>query len=54
MFKTCTRLPLVYLAGGVIRLLTITKDSVSREFVPGDKLPFALYTPPAHAAMAVA
>ena len=30
-------------SGGVIRLVTIEKDSVTREFVPGDKLPFALF-----------
>lgn len=29
-------------SGGVIRLVTIDKDGVTREFVPGDKLPFAL------------
>eukprot|EP00744_Colponema_vietnamica_P000658 GILI01001157.1.p1 GENE.GILI01001157.1~~GILI01001157.1.p1 ORF type:complete len:243 (+),score=82.87 GILI01001157.1:74-730(+) len=28
-------------SGGVIRVVTITKDGVNREFVPGDKLPFA-------------
>lgn len=29
-------------SGGVIRLVTIEKDTVTREFVPGDKLPFML------------
>ena len=28
-------------------MLTITRDDVKRDFVPGDRLPFALYTPPA-------
>lgn len=31
-------------SGGVIRLVTIEKDSVTREFIPGDKLPFDLYS----------
>lgn len=31
-------------SGGVIRLLTIEKDAVTREFIPGDKLPFDLYS----------
>lgn len=30
-------------SGGVIRLVTIDKDSVTREFVPGDRLPFMLH-----------
>lgn len=29
-------------SGGVIRLVTIEKDAVTREFVPGDRLPFML------------
>jgi len=29
-------------SGGVIRMVTIEKDSVTREFIPGDKLPFML------------
>ncbi len=27
-------------SGGVIRLVTIDKSGVSREFIPGDKLPY--------------
>lgn len=27
-------------SGGVIRLVTIDKTGVSREFIPGDKLPY--------------
>jgi 20S proteasome subunit beta 1 len=30
-------------SGGVIRLVTIDKDGVTREFVPGDRLPFMLH-----------
>jgi 20S proteasome subunit beta 1 len=30
-------------SGGVIRTVTIDKEGVTRDFVPGDKLPFALY-----------
>lgn len=29
-------------SGGVIRLVTITKEGATRDFVPGDKLPFSL------------
>jgi 20S proteasome subunit beta 1 len=29
-------------SGGVIRTVTIDKDGVTRDFVPGDKLPFML------------
>ena len=30
------------IAGGVIRTVVIDKDGVTRDFVPGDKLPFML------------
>lgn len=29
-------------SGGVIRTVTIDKDGVQRDFIPGDKLPFML------------
>jgi 20S proteasome subunit beta 1 len=30
-------------SGGVIRLVIIDKDGITKEFVPGDKLPYMLY-----------
>jgi hypothetical protein len=40
-------------SGGVIRTVTIDKDGVTRGFVPGDKLPFDLYSGGANAAAAM-